>query len=246
MRELIGDAWHEFSGWDGRFVRTFRALVHPGALTLETLEGRRARYVSPLRLYLVASVAYFLLATAIPSIVAPARATMPGKDAPIDLMGPVSPKQREEALQSLQRAPAFIRVLMQPMVEDPQRVRREFLTTFPRALFTLVPVFAGIVALFYRRRPFSQHVIFAFHLHAALFVVLAGARLAHLTGSPAIAGAIGVATFIVVAVYALIAFRRVYRTSWLWVLVKSPFIVVIYFTALLTAIVGTYVSAVFA
>ena len=54
LREMAGDAWHEFSGWDGRFARTLRMLIHPGVLTVEVLEGRRARYVSPLRLYLAA------------------------------------------------------------------------------------------------------------------------------------------------------------------------------------------------
>src|SRR5215207_3013124 len=41
-RELAGDAWQELSGWDGRFVRTFRILIrYPGVLTIEALEGRR-------------------------------------------------------------------------------------------------------------------------------------------------------------------------------------------------------------
>src|SRR5687767_11829400 len=69
VRELALDAATEFSGWDGRLSSTLRALVRrPGLLTLEFLEGRRARYVSPLRLYLSTSLAYFLLAAAAPSI----------------------------------------------------------------------------------------------------------------------------------------------------------------------------------
>ena len=44
LRELAGDAWQELSGYDGRVVRTFRSLTRrPGALTLEVLEGHRAR-----------------------------------------------------------------------------------------------------------------------------------------------------------------------------------------------------------
>ena len=27
LREMAADAWHEFRGWDGRFVRTFRRLL---------------------------------------------------------------------------------------------------------------------------------------------------------------------------------------------------------------------------
>ena len=69
IQEMFGDAWHELSGYDGRFVRTFRRLLgQPGALTLDVLEGRRARYISPVRLYLMASVIYFICAASVPNI----------------------------------------------------------------------------------------------------------------------------------------------------------------------------------
>src|ERR1051325_3297322 len=69
VRDLAVDAVAEFSGWDGRLLNTVRALVlRPGLLTHEFLEGRRARYISPLRLYLSARVIYFLLAAAAPDI----------------------------------------------------------------------------------------------------------------------------------------------------------------------------------
>lgn len=44
--------------------RSLRALLlQPGRLTLEYLEGRRVRYIAPFRLYLAASVVFFLLFT---------------------------------------------------------------------------------------------------------------------------------------------------------------------------------------
>ena len=74
VRELAKDAFSELSGWDGRFAVTLRRLIgRPGMLTREFLEGRRARYVSPLRLYLVASVAYFVVASAAPDVDPPSR-----------------------------------------------------------------------------------------------------------------------------------------------------------------------------
>ncbi|MEM1180121.1 MAG: DUF3667 domain-containing protein [Acidobacteriota bacterium] len=51
-------------GFDARIWPTLRVLFRrPGQLTLEFLEGRRARYVAPLRLYLVASLAMFATMT---------------------------------------------------------------------------------------------------------------------------------------------------------------------------------------
>ena len=69
VRELAVDAVSEFSGWDGRLASTLRALIQrPGKLTHEFLEGRRVRYISPLRLYLMASLVYFLIAAAAPNL----------------------------------------------------------------------------------------------------------------------------------------------------------------------------------
>src|SRR3954454_20659390 len=68
LRELGGEAFAELSGWDGKVAGTIRALIRkPGKLTVEFLEGRRARFVSPLRLYLTCSVMYFLAAASAPS-----------------------------------------------------------------------------------------------------------------------------------------------------------------------------------
>src|SRR5256885_655518 len=69
VRELAVDAMSEFSGWDGRLASTLRALFQrPGMLTHEFLEGRRVRYISPLRLYLMTSLVYFVIAAAAPNL----------------------------------------------------------------------------------------------------------------------------------------------------------------------------------
>lgn len=49
--EFAHDAIHELAHVDGKLFMTLRRLLgKPGALTLDVLEGRRARYASPLRL----------------------------------------------------------------------------------------------------------------------------------------------------------------------------------------------------
>src|SRR5580700_8181043 len=51
---------------DSRVWRTLWALLaRPGHLTREFLGGRRARYLPPVRLYLVLSVIFFLVASAV-------------------------------------------------------------------------------------------------------------------------------------------------------------------------------------
>src|SRR6516164_3976428 len=51
---------------DSRLWRTLGALLfRPGFLTREFLDGRRARYLPPVRLYLVLSVVFFLYASTV-------------------------------------------------------------------------------------------------------------------------------------------------------------------------------------
>ncbi len=50
VRETVSDA----ADVDGRAVRTSRALVVPGRLTVEFLRGRRAPYLGPFKLFLLA------------------------------------------------------------------------------------------------------------------------------------------------------------------------------------------------
>ncbi|MEO6237965.1 MAG: DUF3667 domain-containing protein [Vicinamibacterales bacterium] len=239
LREMVGDTWHELSGYDGRFARTFLLLLRrPGALTLELLAGRRARFIPPVRLYLVASLVYFVLAAAIPNVQRPRPAQLPGSTFTFDPMNPASrglsdlPAQgREEVLKSVARAPMLIQLILKPILLDPASFRRGFLDVLARVLFFLVPVFAGIVALFYRRRPFSQHLLFALHLHAAIFLALMIRELSNLTRAPVVVGIFGVAALAWIGGYALLAFHRVYRQSWLTVVAKSLGIAVLYLVA---------------
>jgi hypothetical protein len=67
LRELLADAWDALTSLDGKLAASLRLLLtRPGALTVEYLAGRRARYLAPFRLYLICSVVYFLVAAAVP------------------------------------------------------------------------------------------------------------------------------------------------------------------------------------
>jgi hypothetical protein len=59
-RDLLGD----FLDWDARIWRTLRPLAFkPGKLTLDYLRGKRASYTPPFRMYVILSVAFFLVAS---------------------------------------------------------------------------------------------------------------------------------------------------------------------------------------
>lgn len=59
---LVADVIKETFEVDGRTWLTIKTLFRrPGALTSEYLAGRRRKYTSPLRLYLVTSISFFVL-----------------------------------------------------------------------------------------------------------------------------------------------------------------------------------------
>lgn len=58
---FIASAFAGLASFDGRFWRTVLPLIgRPGFLTRELIEGRRVRYVPPMRLYLFVSFLFFL------------------------------------------------------------------------------------------------------------------------------------------------------------------------------------------
>jgi hypothetical protein len=244
LKELAGHAWEELSGYDGRFARTCIMLLrHPGRLTNEFIEGRRARYIKPVRLYLVASVAYFLVAALAPVPPTRPKPVLPGKGkVTIDLFGAgvagMSPEERDNVVRSLERAPWWLKPLLNRVVYDPAKFRQEILAALPRVLFVLVPVFAAIVAIFYRRR-FAHHLVFALHLHAAIFIGFAISRLAAFAGSAWLSAATGVIVMLLLVWYSLRAFHDGYGGSWPMIVIKSAGVTALYLVAGLGAMVAT-------
>ena len=59
---FVSESVSEYFGLDGRLWRSLGLLLfRPGALTAAYLDGRRTRYLRPLRLYLTATVLFFFL-----------------------------------------------------------------------------------------------------------------------------------------------------------------------------------------
>lgn len=67
FRHVIADVAESFLNWDSKFIQTIGLLLlRPGWLTNQFVAGRRTRYLHPLRLYLLVSIAFFLAARLLP------------------------------------------------------------------------------------------------------------------------------------------------------------------------------------
>jgi hypothetical protein len=109
----------------------------------------------------------------------------------------------------------------------------------PRLLFALLPVFAGIVALFYRGRKYPEHLYFAIHLHAFIFVAMAVSALTRFAHYVPLATLASTLAILGVPVYATLAFRRVYGGTVGKTIAKEFAIGIIYSVVSLVALIVT-------
>src|SRR3954465_8606615 len=102
---VLLDAADSFLNWDTKFLHSMnQSLIHPWHITNDFNAGRRARYVHPLRLYLIASIVFFLLARAIDwDSKGPIQLTTEDRDAlvaslnkMIEPNSPLTPEQRAQ------------------------------------------------------------------------------------------------------------------------------------------------------
>ena len=139
----------------------------------------------------------------------------------------LTPAEREAALKDVERAPKILRPVLRRSMTDGEGFRRSLLETMPRVLFALVPVFAAIIGLFYRKRKYPEHLYFALHLQAFVFVALTISALGRITRVPVLAGAIGAAVALWILVYAVKSARRVYGGSVSLTVAKGTVIVML-------------------
>lgn len=245
VRELASDALGELSGWDGKLVETLRLLLtRPGALTSRFLDGQRVRYVSPVRLYLGCSIAYFLVASTAPNLRPTNQAAVSvagvniGVWTPDNRNGQLTPAQRDSAIAAINSTSFWLRPILRRVFDDPEGFRRSMLESMPRVLFALLPVFGGIVAVFYRRRHYPEHLYFALHVHAFVFLALALAEASKFSQSLTMATWVGVASTLWILLYAALALRRVYGGSIATTVLKGAGIFAVYFAVSIPALYG--------
>ena len=248
MRELAGDAYNELIGWDGKFAATLRALIaRPGELTREFLEGRRTRYVSPVRLYLMCSLVYFIAAAFVaPQVASDASFDVgigfgwnggssqrtPGEAALMKAMvsglDSLTPQERADVDAEITGQWAPFQPVLRALARDAAGLQRRVLEIMPRALFLLIPALAAILAAFYRGRHFPDHLYFALHLQTFAFVVLALSTTVQYRAPIWLMASAQMAAGLWILVYAILAQRRVYGGSWLRTALKSAGAAAIY------------------
>ena len=118
--------------------------------------------------------------------------------------------------------------MFRAMADDYDGLSRRASEAMPRVLFILIPALAAVLALFYRGRHYPEHLYFALHVGAFVFIVLTLEALALYTRSLVMVGAAQITGVLVIVVYGVVAQRHVYGGSWLATGVKALGVSVIY------------------
>jgi hypothetical protein len=110
------------------------------------------------------------------------------------------------------------------LAENPRGAYQTVISDLPAAMFLTLPLYAAWLKLMYRRRFYSEHLVFALHLHAFLFFIgtfiLILPDAASASGSATVKTLTGVGSFAsdtlkcVGLVYYLFALKAFYLESW--------------------------------
>lgn len=217
LREFAQQFGGAYFSTEGALWRTLWLLLFkPGELTRQYLAGRRKHYVLPLRLYLTLSLVTLLLVRAA------------GGAGVVQVNGDVSEMRTEKGNLSIglaggsfglrkgvffcEGAPRWLcerarrRIDIDPsaMAAEVEIVKDRFMSNLGTSMFVLLPGFALWLKLVYfnRRMRYTEHLVFALHIHAFWFVALA------FTLPDTVW--LSVPAFTAVPLYTMLAMRRVY------------------------------------
>ena len=243
LRELAREAVETFSNLDGSVASSFAGLLWPpGRLTRDVLAGRRARYLPPLRLYLLCSLAFVLARGLHDQVVG----------APQGQVLKVSTSiERDDGTKTVISGDSAARMLLDSTsaasgelgtgvwgrmlrgaLADPAGMRQRVRDIAPRAFFVLVPTFALLLGLGFRRERwrFPRHLVVAMHLHAAGFLVFGAGQLA--SSLPGIRALENSGPMLVLLAFVPLALRTIYgsttrRAALVFVGILVPYLLVV-------------------
>jgi Protein of unknown function (DUF3667) len=229
VHELLHELAHEFLHVDGKILQSVRLLfTRPGLLTKECVEGRRARHVSPLRLYLTFSVLFFAVTAYVgipPTLIEDAnRGT-------VIQIGGIKISSKTE----------FARLSHEEITELVTHAEHEWP---PRLMFLLVPVCGVLVMLVTRRsgRHYPEHLWFALHGHAAYFGVAALIAPLALLHDARVTSAVSIAGFAFVIGYVIVAFRTAYGGGWGRAVMRTISVLSIYTILISAALIAVFLA----
>jgi Protein of unknown function (DUF3667) len=193
---ILMDLLDNFFNYDSRVYKTLVPLMlKPGYVCSEYLSGKRASYLPPFRLYLFASIIFFLLVPFINDISVsfgmPDEQAEQQEDVKENLAGYFTLNDKEDSVNVLgvkeelsevnRDIPFFLeeREMLRKKFDDPTKYNSDelletSLNTLPTVMFFLLPILAlALKALYiFGKRYYMEHLIVVLYSQSFLFFML--------------------------------------------------------------------------
>jgi len=235
--QLVKDAVGPAVLLEGKLWRTLGVLLwHPGALSQAYTEGKRSRYIRPLRLYFWVSVLAFSAMVLRPP--PPVEIRIGEKDRIPIPFAPKLEEQLQKKLENFRERPGTSGAAAEPGPEAlaaRARLRAEFASRLPKAIFVLLPFFALLLKMLWRRRPYVDHLIFALHAHTVFFI---GLGIGFIPFKP-----LTIAVRVFPEIWLIPALRRFYGSGWVVTVLKALVLGLLYLVVLCVGVLITALLA---
>ncbi|MCC5856357.1 MAG: DUF3667 domain-containing protein [Idiomarina sp.] len=158
---LVGEFFGEMGNFDGRVWRTIvPLLLRPSYLTEAYVQGRRAPFVPPLRLYIFISVMALVV---ISTLLQQVGWTVNQGAFAVAQEGASGSQGNDLGIPGLAS-----------FVQNPRLFVSKFLSVAPQLMFLMLPMFALVLKLLYirRQRFYMEHLILTLHTHAFMLLAI--------------------------------------------------------------------------
>jgi hypothetical protein len=252
LMEFVQQFGGSYISMEGALWRTLLLLLfRPGRLTKEYFAGRKRRYVLPLRLYLTISVVALLGLQWSGAMRPPTGAPLIQFDGEGKKRSETLLDQGDFTVLGLGGIEAGVKggqfickglpdawcervrerfmLDVDGMEREMRKMPERFVSHWGSAMFALLPLYAFFLKLVYidRRMRWSEHLVFALHLHAFIFAMV----LVTLPGVPWLSGLV----MAIIPIYSVIALQVVYGGRWWVSAFRMMTLGLCYFVALTTA-----------
>ena len=237
LRLLIVGLWNDLFTFDNRFWHSFVILLaKPGELTRRYMNGKRVRYIPPVRMYLFVSIIFFFILSNVASnnenfVVLDDDDETELAGAGLDSLATLSVQDDQNGQKDTINGVLF---------GDQFEVKKDsFVSTIfslaPKGMFLMLPIFAALLAIIYRRshRLYVEHLIFSLHFHTLTFILFTIGLLITVDWFQ-------LGLLVAFNLYLYLSMKRVYQQGWLKTWLKHflltgayNFVLVIFLSAVL-------------
>ena len=268
VRDIFDDVIGSIFNYDARIWSSLRLLFfQPGQLTVNYLNGKRAAYLSPIRLYLSISVLYFLLLAfnyqKEIQIVDKEIAAMTQDDLSDSLqlnLGIYTINVTGEALGQFKNTKLNIdsfllsndipvntmnRLMLKQSIRALSGGMGNMANQFNRissfSMFFLMPIFAFVLLGFFKKKRafYLEHLVLSLHLHTLTFILFSIEELMELTLNWKLDENewYTLFSFAVVFLFFILYVKRVYQFGWKRTIIKALGVAILYSIILIITLV---------